>query len=1142
MCTLLRTVLFSSVIVVVILRTALADNLFYLGPFDYAVGDEPLRLFSADFDGDNDNDLAVSNISSNSISILLNNGDGTLSDAINYEGLDWPTNVISADLDGDGDNDLAVANQGKYGAGSVSILYNNGDGTFAAPVNYSIPMGGPSFNHICSADFDGDSLIDLAISGENYLIILKNYGSPNYDFVEVATYLLPASCRCVVSVDLDGDNDFDLAVSSCSDLSASAPIDNVCILLNNGDGTFADAVNYDPNGDGAYGLFPADLDGDGDYDLAVTDIVSDNISILMNNGDGTFDVPVIYDVEAWPSSIFSADLDGDGDNDLATANWASHNVSILLNNGDGTFAAAANYDAGICPFSVFAVDLDGQDYNDLIVSNQGSNTVSVFLSNIYICGDINLDDSLNESDLYYSQSYIFEGGPSPLTFAPNIDSCSEFNISDLTYFNEWLSYGGPAPCQSSDCQIAPTTGSLSLDHVEGLSSEGTIEPGVPTTFHIRLSNNSGYDIIGSTNGFRVYSPTGIDWHTTVATFTETVDNTIYDGGQYVNEFSMDALGSDTVGFGGYRVFSAGIPDGFDDIVWTIQIGPVDMLGVSHQICLDTCFYNPTNAWLWSTTGGISHPAWDGPYCFDVTHYICGDVNNDANTDISDLTYLVDYMFGGGQPPYLNSADMDGCSGVNVSDFTYYVQKMFHGGPDPCQSSGCEIAPTTGSISLDHVEGLSSEGTIVPGVPTTFYIRMNNNSGYDIVGSTNGFRVYSPTGADWDTTSAAFTGTVDNTIYDGGQFVNAFSCDASGSDTVGFGGFRMFKAGIPNGFDEIVWTIQIGPVDALFDGQQICLDTCFYYPINEWMWSTTAGMSYPTWDGPHCYTIVNPVDADSDGVYDAVDNCPNTYNPLQEDTDSDDIGNPCDQCTDTDGDTYGNPGFSANTCTVDNCPTVFNPDQMDSNGDDIGDACTYSTSTDAGTDVNITIGTDVSMTFESVTSGGETEMTVTTSGPEEPSSYTTIPVNNPIYYNITTTASFSGDIQVCIDYDDIGLTPEEEAALTLQHYDGMGWTVITTSLDTLNNLICGTTTSLSPFIVTFVSACCDLPGDADHNSATDISDLTYYVDYLFAGGPGPICMEEFDNDGNCSLDISDLTYFVDFMFAGGPPPVACHVCP
>jgi hypothetical protein len=75
-----------------------------------------------------------------------------------------------------------------------------------------------------------------------------------------------------------------------------------------------------------------------------------------------------------------------------------------------------------------------------------------------------------------------------------------------------------------------------------------------------------------------------------------------------------------------------------------------------------------------------------------------------------------------------------------------------------------------------------------------------------------------------------------------------------------------------------------------------------------------------------------------------------------------------------------------------------------------------------------------------------------------------------------------------------------------------------------------------------SGCCVIPGDANHDGSRDISDLTYFVDFMFAGGPAPICTEEFDNDGNCSQDISDLTYYVDFMFAGGPTPVACHDCP
>ena len=73
-------------------------------------------------------------------------------------------------------------------------------------------------------------------------------------------------------------------------------------------------------------------------------------------------------------------------------------------------------------------------------------------------------------------------------------------------------------------------------------------------------------------------------------------------------------------------------------------------------------------------------------------------------------------------------------------------------------------------------------------------------------------------------------------------------------------------------------------------------------------------------------------------------------------------------------------------------------------------------------------------------------------------------------------------------------------------------------------------------------CCVIPGDANHDGSRDISDLTYYVDFMFGGGPAPVCFEEFDNDGNCSADISDLTYYVDFMFGGGPDPVACHVCP
>ena len=180
--------------------------------------------------------------------------------------------------------------------------------------------------------------------------------------------------RSVFCADLDGDGDLDLAV-------ANYVSDNVSILKNNGEGTFESAVNYGA-GYNPTSVFCADLDGDGDLDLAVANGFSDDVSILKNNGDGTFQTAVNYGVGLNPRSVFCADLDGDGDLDLAlTFGTYSDNVSILLNNGDGTFQSVVHYGAGDYPNSVFCADLDGDYDLDLAVANRNSNNVSILKNN-----------------------------------------------------------------------------------------------------------------------------------------------------------------------------------------------------------------------------------------------------------------------------------------------------------------------------------------------------------------------------------------------------------------------------------------------------------------------------------------------------------------------------------------------------------------------------------------------------------------------------------------------------------------------------------------------------------------------------------------------------------------------------------------
>ncbi len=246
----------------------------------------------------------------------------------------------------------------------------------------------------------------------------------------------------VFSADLDGDGDNDIAVTNVSGVS---------VLLNNGNGTFATKVDYSV-ADIPTSIFSADLDSDGDNDLAVTNVFSANASVLLNNGDGTFATKVDYAVERLPESIFSADLDGDGDNDLAVANAGLYpsfigTVTVLLNNGNGTFARKLNYPAGINPASVFSADLDGDGDNDLAVANRGA-----FHSGLkeYINSSVSV--LLNNGDGTFASKIEYTGGDSPTSvLSDDLDGDGD---NDLAVTNQF-SYNISVLLNSGNGTFAP---------------------------------------------------------------------------------------------------------------------------------------------------------------------------------------------------------------------------------------------------------------------------------------------------------------------------------------------------------------------------------------------------------------------------------------------------------------------------------------------------------------------------------------------------------------------------------------------------------------------------------------------------------------------------------------------------------------
>lgn len=110
------------------------------------------------------------------------------------------------------------------------------------------------------------------------------------------------------------------------------------------------------------------------------------------------------------------------------------------------------------------------------------------------------------------------------------------------------------------------------------------------------------------------------------------------------------------------------------------------------------------------------------------------------------------------------------------------------------------------------------------------------------------------------------------------------------------------------------------------------------------------------------------------------------------------------------------------------------------------------------------GSPLFVTFTNITQEGLTSLLIANAGPDLPGSFT---LGDGKYYFLDTTATTTGPIYICIQYDESSLTVPE-ASLQMLHYDTTlfppAWVDITADLDTDANQICGWTDHLSPFAI------------------------------------------------------------------------------
>jgi hypothetical protein len=384
----------------------------------------PQYITIGDFNKDGELDIVVVDSQNDELYFLLGFGNGTFGTITIYDAISesYPISIAVADFDKDNQSDIAVAN---YGTNNVLLLNGYTSEPSARQKNYFFFSGSEPTSVVIS-DFNNDNHLDVAANGivKDGVVLMIGYGNGTFGGEMKFSTGNNSTPQQLCVNDLNNDNRTDI-------ISANYGSDSVGVLLGQDNGTFAPVMTYSTGiGSSPARLAIADVNNDNQLDIITANTNIDCVGVLLGYGNGSFATVLTFStvINSHPFGVAVGDVNNDKHLDILTANPDSNSISILFGDGNGTFSVPwiilMGDNSG--PLSINLADFNSDNYLDFAITNDLAGNIGVLLGdgtgnfvtettysfgpastpNFAITGDFNHDNRIDIAATLFGTDYV----------------------------------------------------------------------------------------------------------------------------------------------------------------------------------------------------------------------------------------------------------------------------------------------------------------------------------------------------------------------------------------------------------------------------------------------------------------------------------------------------------------------------------------------------------------------------------------------------------------------------------------------------------------------------------------------------------------------------------------------------------------